>query len=355
MKRALTQARQSIRGNDVPVGCVIVKDGELIASGYNRRDKDRNVLRHCELIAIQKACRKLGDWRLEGCTLYVTLEPCPMCAGAIVQARLDRVVIGATNPKAGCAGSVLDLLQQPGLNHRVMHTEGVLEKECAELLTSFFQMVRRRRSYETILFDLDGTLINSYPGIRHCTQYALEKLRRTVDPQKLPLFVGPPLEDSFMRYAGMDQEEADRAVAYYRERYRPIGIRMYETYAGATACLRELSARGKRLILATGKPQEMAEQILEWEGWTSYFTRIVGSDKAAGRYHKEEIVEEILRQEDVDLSKVVLVGDTIFDLKAARHHGMDCILLTHGFGAKKTHRMADAMVDSMEELYRLLK
>ena len=142
MKEAIRQARKALLLDEVPIGCVIVYQGKIIARGYNRRNTDRNTISHAEMNAIRKASRVLGDWRLEGCTIYVTLEPCQMCAGAIVQARIDRCVIGCMSPKSGCAGSVINLLQMDGFNHRVETEQGVLEKECSELLSSFFSRLR---------------------------------------------------------------------------------------------------------------------------------------------------------------------------------------------------------------------
>ena len=145
MKKALTQAKKAYAITEVPIGCVIVKDGRVIASGYNRRRTDCSTLAHAELIAIKKACKKLGDWRLEGCSMYVTLEPCQMCAGALVQSRIDKVYIGAMNPKAGCAGSLLNLLSIPSFNHQVETEYGILQDECSELLSSFFKELRDKR------------------------------------------------------------------------------------------------------------------------------------------------------------------------------------------------------------------
>ena len=145
MKQAITQAKKAAAIGDVPIGCVIVYEGKVIARGYNRRNKDKTTLAHAELLAIKMASRVLGDWRLEGCTLYVTLEPCQMCAGAIVQARIPKVVAGAMNPKAGCAGSVLDLLHVERFNHQVEFVSGILEEECQNLLSGFFKELRRRR------------------------------------------------------------------------------------------------------------------------------------------------------------------------------------------------------------------
>ena len=138
MKEALKQAKKAYAIDEVPIGCVIVQNGKIIARGYNRRNIDKNTLAHAELSAIRKASKKTGDWRLEDCDLYVTLEPCQMCAGAIVQSRMRRVIIGSMNPKAGCAGSVLNLLQMQQFNHQVEITRGVLEETCSSMLSCFF-------------------------------------------------------------------------------------------------------------------------------------------------------------------------------------------------------------------------
>ena len=148
MKEAIRQARKAAKIDEVPIGCVIVYEDKIIARGYNRRNTDKNTLAHAELSAIRKASKKLGDWRLEGCTIYVTLEPCQMCAGAIVQARIDKVVIGSMNPKAGCAGSVLNLLQMSAFNHQTELERGVLEEECSRLLCDFFKNLREKKRRE---------------------------------------------------------------------------------------------------------------------------------------------------------------------------------------------------------------
>lgn len=145
MKQAVKQAKQAYDKLETPIGCVIVHEDKIIARGYNKRNMKKNTLAHAEILAINKASKVLGDWRLEDCTMYVTLEPCPMCAGAIVQARIPHVVIGSMNPKAGCAGSVLNLLQQDGLNHQVEITKGVLAEECSGLMTSFFRELRKKK------------------------------------------------------------------------------------------------------------------------------------------------------------------------------------------------------------------
>ena len=145
MKQAVKQAKKAYDKLETPIGCVIVHEDKIIARGYNKRNMKKNTLAHAEILAINKASKVLDDWRLEDCTMYVTLEPCPMCAGAIVQARIPRVVIGSMNPKAGCAGSVLNLLQQDELNHQVEITKGVLAEKCSGLMTSFFRELRKKK------------------------------------------------------------------------------------------------------------------------------------------------------------------------------------------------------------------
>lgn len=148
MKEAIKQAKKAYALGEVPIGCVIVYQDKIIGRGYNRRNTDKNTLAHAEMTAINKASKKMGDWRLEGCTLYVTLEPCQMCAGAIVQARITEVVMGTMNPKAGCCGSILNILDMPQFNHQVHVKRGVLEEACSSLLTSFFKELRIRNKEE---------------------------------------------------------------------------------------------------------------------------------------------------------------------------------------------------------------
>lgn len=148
MKEAIKQARRAAKLGEVPIGCVIVYQDKIIGRGYNRRNTDKSTLSHAEITAIKKASRVIGDWRLEDCTLYVTLEPCQMCSGAIVQARIPRVVMGCRNPKAGCAGSILNLLQMPEFNHQVEITEGIRGEECSLMLKNFFRDLRKRLKEE---------------------------------------------------------------------------------------------------------------------------------------------------------------------------------------------------------------
>ena len=148
MKEASKQAKKAYLLGEVPIGCVIVYEGKIIGRGYNRRNTDKNTLSHAEITAIRRASKKIGDWRLEGCTLYVTLEPCQMCAGAIIQARISRVVMGSMNPKAGCGGSILNILEMPQFNHQAEVSRGILEEECSQLLILFFKELRLRNKID---------------------------------------------------------------------------------------------------------------------------------------------------------------------------------------------------------------
>lgn len=145
MKAAIRQAKKAYALEETPIGCVIVHEGKIIGRGYNRRNTEKNPLAHAEITAIRKASKKIGDWRLEECTMYVTLEPCQMCAGAIVQARIPRVVVGCMNPKAGCAGSILNLLHIEAFNHQAELTIGVLEEECSSMMKQFFRELREKK------------------------------------------------------------------------------------------------------------------------------------------------------------------------------------------------------------------
>lgn len=148
MKQAIRLAKKAAANGDVPIGCVIVHEGKIIARGYNRRNADKTTLAHAEILAIKKASKVIGDWRLEDCTIYITLEPCQMCAGAIVQARIPRCVIGCMNPKAGCAGSVLNILDIKEFNHQVEIKKGVLEEECSAMMKDFFARLRADKKKE---------------------------------------------------------------------------------------------------------------------------------------------------------------------------------------------------------------
>lgn len=145
MRYAIEQAKIAYQLDEVPIGCVIVKDDKVIASACNLREHNQQSTSHAEILAIEKACKEVKSWRLENCTLYVTLEPCPMCAGAILQSRIERVVFGAYDPKGGCVGSCINLYEIKGFNHYPIYQGGVLQEECSQLLKDFFKMKRLKR------------------------------------------------------------------------------------------------------------------------------------------------------------------------------------------------------------------
>ena len=153
MKAALKEAQKAALEDEVPVGCVVVQDGKIIARARNRREKTQCATRHAEMIAIEQACKKVGYWRLYGCSLYVTLEPCPMCAGALVNARVERLVFGAYDQKAGAAQTLYNIPSDERLNHRMEVLGGVLENPCKEILSEFFRNKRKNKKKEPVLFD----------------------------------------------------------------------------------------------------------------------------------------------------------------------------------------------------------
>jgi len=145
MKEAIKEAKRAEELDEVPIGAVIVMNGEIVTRAHNLRETEQNAVAHAELIAIDQACKETGTWRLEESTLYVTLEPCPMCAGAIILSRVKRVVYGAADPKGGCAGTLMNLLEDDRFNHQSEVTSGVLERECGQLLSDFFRKIRERK------------------------------------------------------------------------------------------------------------------------------------------------------------------------------------------------------------------
>ena len=142
MEEALKEAQKAFDINEVPVGCVIVYDSKIIGRGHNRRTIENNPLKHAEIIAINEACKVIGDWRLEDCHIYVTVEPCPMCAGAILQARMKALYFGAWNKKAGACGSVIDIITDDNFNHKVEMYPGIMQEECSQMMSSFFARLR---------------------------------------------------------------------------------------------------------------------------------------------------------------------------------------------------------------------
>ncbi|TVP84573.1 MAG: nucleoside deaminase [Alkalicoccus sp.] len=166
MKEALQEAERAGEAGEVPIGCVIVKEGTIIARGANLREASQKATSHAEIAAVERACDAVGSWRLEGCTLYVTLEPCPMCAGAIIQSRIERVVYGADDPKAGCCGTLMNLVQDERFNHRAEVTSGIMKEEAGDILTAFFKKLRlekKRKKQEVQAYASESDFTRNSP------------------------------------------------------------------------------------------------------------------------------------------------------------------------------------------------
>lgn len=206
-----------------------------------------------------------------------------------------------------------------------------------------------------VLFDVDGTIFNSYPGIRHCAKYAIDKLGFSIEDEKFRLFVGPPLINSFIKYTGMSFEQAFEAVEIFRKEYKRIGNQMFEVYDGVYDCLDKLNLRGKLLGTATSKPEIMADIMFEKVGIKKFFKHIVGSTMDGTKEEKIDIIRDaITRFEEEDINKYVLIGDTIFDYEAAEAIGMDCIIVKYGFGNQKLYEMAKYKVEEPKDILSII-
>ncbi|MBO5214119.1 MAG: tRNA adenosine(34) deaminase TadA [Clostridia bacterium] len=228
MRRALACAEKAKALGEVPVGAVVVKDGKIIATGYNRREKGKNALLHAEIIAIQRACKRVGDWRLSDCDLYVTLEPCPMCTGAIINARIRRVYFGARDPKAGCMGSLCDLTSLP-FNHQPEVIQGVLEQECSGQLTDFFRQVRVEKTPEQKILSLRPFSQEDLPVLKQYlfSHRSVKSVSAIIDQWK---------EDKKSEHFALSVDE--RAVGYGRltkkEETAEIEVSIFSDFRGKT-------------------------------------------------------------------------------------------------------------------------
>lgn len=280
MNLALEQAKIAYKNGDVPIGCVIVYNDKVIGKGCNMRVKNGNSLHHAEIIAIDQACKYMKDWRLEDCTLFVTVEPCPMCAGAIVQSRIPAVVFGTRNNKAGCAGSVMNILQNDDFNHRVEVTEGVLQEECSNIMKDFF---RDFRSHEKkgVIFDFDGTLADSCGVWRKVDEDFFSKRGMDIPEDydekicTMNLYQGAVFTKE--QYGIKEtieeiiQEWQESAVEQYRE-----NVRLKDH---AADYIKILHRRGVKIGLATANTPEFYMPVLEKYDVAKYFTAFAdGSD-----------------------------------------------------------------------------
>ena len=238
MDLAIREAKKGAKIGEVPIGCVIVYKGEVIGKGYNRRKNDKTTLAHAEITAIKQACKKMGDWRLEDCTLYVTLEPCQMCAGAIVQARIPKVIFASRNPKAGCAGSILNLFTVEAFNHQVEVTEGVRGEECSRMLTSFFKELRYRLKMEKEPMELRKKLFE----LQDLEYKAFtEKLVPNVDADAIIGIRVPVLRALAKEYA--KEEESKEFLSHLPHKYHEensLHAFLLETIRDFDTCVKEV-------------------------------------------------------------------------------------------------------------------
>lgn len=361
MKQAITQARKAYAIDEVPIGCVIVREQQMpdgsvkeqvIARGYNRRNTDKNVLSHAELIALKKATKKTGDWRLEDCTLYVTLEPCQMCAGAIVQSRVKRVVVASMNPKAGCAGSILNLLQMAQFNHQVELTKGVLDEECSAMLSEFFRSLRvkkkeeeRRRKmkkYTTILWDIDGTLLDflaaEKAALRTC--FANHNMGECTDEMIERYSVINRRHWEALERGEMSKPEV--LVGRFREFFRKEGLDeslaesfndMYQVSLGDTVVfcddsynlVKGLKERGVRQYAITNGTKIAQDRKLKNSGFDQllddfFISDVIGFEKPSIEFFRP--VFETLK--GIPKEEILVVGDSLTsDIRGGNNAGYD--------------------------------
>ncbi len=231
MARAIACAKKAAEQGEVPVGAVIVRKGKVIATGYNRRETGKNALLHAEIVALNRACKKVGDWRLSDCEMYVTLEPCPMCAGAIINARIATVYIGAMDSKAGCMGSVCDLTKLP-FNHQPNVVSGILEEECSSLLSQFFQSLRQKPEAKSI--SLRSFTFDDVPVLKRYlySKRSDKSIYNIVEQWNTKIFEGRyaeffaiTVEDQVVGYVQMTEQDVGTVSA---------GVCIFSDYRGKT-------------------------------------------------------------------------------------------------------------------------
>ena len=273
MKRALACAKKAAALGEIPVGAVVVKDGVVIASGYNRREKDQNALLHAEMIALHRACKKLGSWRLSDCDLYVTLEPCPMCAGAIVNARIRHVYFGAADPNGGCFGGVCDFASLP-FNHRPLVTKGILASPCESVLSDFFRRLREARVEEPKKISLrpfdskDAPLLKQYlypnKSLGDLERMVAEWNTKTYEGRYCEFFA-VTVEDSAVGYVNLTEKSEDsvsvgahifpgaRGKSYGTQAVNEIlSLAVQKGYSQAEAHVRKTNTPSLRLCNSVG-------------------------------------------------------------------------------------------------------
>lgn len=323
MNFALKQAQKAYNNNEVPIGCVIVYNDKIIGEGCNLRVTNGNSLHHAEIIAINQACNYMQDWRLEDCTLYVTVEPCPMCAGAILQSRIPKVVFGTRNSKAGCCGSILNLLQNTGFNHTAEIIEGVLQEECSQLMKSFFKDFRHNAKQGVIL-DFDGTIADSH--------YLWENVDTTFF-KKRGLEIPPDYQDKISTLSFKQGAEFTKlayglpeTIEEIMDEWHSLAVYEYENNVQLKPYVVEfikiLHRRGIKIGLATAGNPEFYIPVLKKYGIYSYFNAFVdGSDNLPSKDYPD-IYIECAKRLNIKPENITVYEDIIKGAISAKNAGM---------------------------------
>ena len=364
MKAALAQARLAYKHGEVPIGCVIVYDGRIVGRGYNRRNTDKCTLAHAEITAIRRASKELGDWRLEECTMYVTLEPCQMCAGAIVQARIPRVIAGAASPKAGCAGSILNILNNNEFNHQVMYEQGLLEDRCTALLQKFFVELRDRNKKEKLarrqleedsmsklneecnmerkhmnyIFDVDGTLWNTTAIVAEAWNAAVcdmgweEEFGRFITDKTLQTEFGKPMDEIMDDlFPNKTRAEKDKMLEVVKPLERDA-VMLCETdvaYPRVVETMR-LLAENNKLFIVSNCQAGYIETVMEKLGIEEYISDFE-SFGATGML-KADNIKLVVERNGLNPEDTVYVGDTAGDYYSTKEAGLEFVHASYGFG-----------------------
>lgn len=346
MKQAISQAKIALKHGEVPIGCVIVYDGEIIGRGYNRRNTDKCTLSHAEITAIKRASKKLNDWRLEECTMYVTLEPCQMCAGAIVQARIPKVIGGATSPKAGCAGSILNILENNEFNHQVDYSYGLLADDCTALLKSFFRGLRlnsRKEKLHTmnecqnIIFDIDGTLWNTTEIVAEAWNNALSDvgleptLGRFITGEMLTHEFGKPMDVIVNDLFPNQDEETQIAILDKVKYHEEVVLRKCDAnlaYPDVTSTIAKL-AENHKLFIVSNCQDGYISIVMEKLGITEYITDFESFGKTG--LSKGDNIKLVMKRNKLASGSTYYVGDTSGDYESTKQACIPFIHAKYGF------------------------
>lgn len=369
MRAALSQARLAYKKGEVPIGCVIVHNGAIIGRGYNRRNTDKCTLSHAEITAIKRASKTLGDWRLEDCTMYVTLEPCQMCAGAIVQARIPRVFAAAKSPKAGCAGSILDILTNNEFNHQVNYEQGLLENESSALLKRFFTGLRvknkeeKQSEYRHLIFDIDGTLWDTTEVVANAWNDATEdaglgeKLGRFVTADMLKGEFGRPMDviinDLYPDEPDDIKEELSVKIKI-REQEHLCGCTDDLTFPGVRKTLRTLAYNHScKLYIVSNCQDGYIPLVMKKIGITDLIT----DSECFGvtGLLKHENIRLLCERNGIAPEDAIYIGDTQGDYESAKTAGTKFIYAGYGFGDEKpVPDYEGPVIESFRELEDLI-